>query len=80
MRDNGTSSHRMIVSRWWIALVVVLVLVVAVEPWAGRSAHFGVDGIFAFEAWYGFLSCLGLIVIAKLIGVLLKRRDTYYDS
>ena len=80
MSGHGTSSQRKPVSRWWVAFIIVLAGVVVLELWVGRSTHFGVDGIFAFEAWYGFLSCVGLIVIAKLLGILLKRRDTYYDS
>jgi hypothetical protein len=80
MSQHETPPHRTPASRWWAAFIIVLVIVVALELLVGRTTHFGIDGLFAFEAWYGFLSCVGLIVIAKLLGVLLKRRDTYYDS
>jgi hypothetical protein len=42
----------------------------------------GVDalsGEFAFNALFGFLACLGLIGFARLLGVVLKRGDRYYD-
>jgi hypothetical protein len=42
-------------------------------------AVFRLDGSFAFSAWYGFLSCIGMVIFAKLLGRLLQRKDTYYD-
>jgi hypothetical protein len=29
---------------------------------------------------YGFFSCAAMIVVAKLLGLLLKRPDTYYGA
>ena len=42
--------------------------------------NFNLDATFGFGAWFGFLSCVVLIVFAKAVGALLKRPDTYYDS
>lgn len=42
--------------------------------------HFAVERLFGFNALYGFLACAALIVIAKVLGFVLKRRDTYYDD
>ena len=44
-----------------------------------RHAVFGVDGTVGFYAWYGFLSCVVLIVAARGLGVFLKRDAGYYD-
>jgi hypothetical protein len=33
-----------------------------------------------FGALYGFLACAALILLAKGIGLVLKRPDTYYDD
>jgi hypothetical protein len=41
--------------------------------------YFGLDGTFGFGAWFGFASCVAMIVFAKALGALLKRPDTYYD-
>ena len=60
-------------SRSWPALVA-LDLVVTHHP------NFDLDSRFGFGAWFGFLSCVVLIVFAKALGALLKRPDTYYDS
>jgi hypothetical protein len=42
-------------------------------------AAFGLEDSFAFAAWYGFASCIGMVVIAKLVGRLLHRKDSYYE-
>ncbi len=39
-----------------------------------------IDGIFGFYAWFGLVACVGMILFAKLVGVFLKRRDTYFDD
>ncbi|HLU77067.1 MAG TPA: hypothetical protein VKZ48_04070 [Burkholderiales bacterium] len=63
---------------WWIFGVVLALTVVAqfVVPLEG---HFGADGLFAFNAWFGFLACAALILIAKVLGVLIKRPEDYYQ-
>ena len=41
---------------------------------------FGIDHHVGFYPIFGFIACLLLIIIAKLIGVFLKREDTFYDE
>ena len=41
---------------------------------------FGIDHYVGFYPIFGFIDCLLLIIIAKLIGVFLKREDTFYDE
>lgn len=53
---------------------VVAQLFVAVEP------HFAVEGWFAFFAVYGFVACAAMVVVAKVLGILLKRGDGYYGD
>jgi hypothetical protein len=43
-------------------------------------AHFAIEQLFGFHALYGFLSCAALIVVARLIGLLIKRDERYYDD
>lgn len=64
----------------WIALYLVLALTVLAEFVFPVEAHFGIDGSFGFNAWFGFAVCAAMILLAKLLGVWLKRRDTYYDD
>ena len=64
----------------WAAFIVVLTLTVSADFWVEHHAVFGIDGSFGFGAWYGFLSCVVLVLIAKALATLLKRPDTYYDG
>jgi hypothetical protein len=66
--------------RLWIIFAVVLAVVVLVELTIHREPHFALEALFGFGAWFGFLSCVALIVFAKVLGALLKRPDDYYDD
>jgi hypothetical protein len=68
------------IRRLWVGGVIVLALTVLVEALVEGHPHFGLDGLPAFSAIFGFLSCVALILLAKLIGLVLKRPDTYYED
>jgi hypothetical protein len=68
------------IRRLWIVFILVLVALVALDLVIAHHPHFGIDGTFGFGAWFGFLSCVALIVLAKALGAILKRPDTYYDG
>ncbi len=55
-------------------LTVLLELFLEIHP------HFGFDGFIGFSALLGFASCAVLILFAKLVGVFLKRKVTYYGE
>ncbi len=42
--------------------------------------HFGLDGTMFFHAWYGFLACVVIVIVSKLLGKILKRHDDYYEK
>lgn len=66
--------------RWlWVIFILVLAVVVAWELLLKRHPHFPGEGIFGFNAWYGFLACAAMVVFAKGLAYLIKRPDTYYD-
>ncbi|MCH7832074.1 MAG: hypothetical protein IIC55_04300 [Proteobacteria bacterium] len=67
------------IRKLWIGGLLVLAGLVAVETWVANHGYFGIDGIFAFNAWFGFASCGVMVVISNGLGKLLKREDTYYD-
>ena len=64
---------------WYVfsAVLAVLVLLQAVIPIKG---YFTVDGWFGFGAVYGFVSCLLMVLIAKVLGVVLKRPKGYFED
>ena len=63
----------------WVIFLLVLVLTAFASLFTQVHARFGLDGSFAFYAWYGFLTCIGMVLVAKLLGRLLHRKDNYYD-
>ena len=63
----------------------VLSALVLAEAFYHHHAHFEKDGIKIdtypeFFPVFGFLACLVMVVVSKAIGMLLKRKDTYYDA
>jgi hypothetical protein len=64
----------------WRVFLAVLALTVLAEFAVDLHPHFGVDSLFGFHAIYGFLACLVMIVVAKALGVLLRRPDHYYED
>jgi hypothetical protein len=64
----------------WRVFIAVLSVIVLGDLGIHGQPVFGVDTIFGFYAWYGFATCVAMIVFAKALGVFLKRGDTYYDD
>lgn len=68
------------VKRLWRGFLVLLAVTVAAGFFVTMHPHFGVEGIPAFYALFGFLACAAMIGVAKAIGLLLKRADSYYKA
>jgi hypothetical protein len=68
------------IRRLWQVFVAVLALTVLAGLAIESHPHFAVERLFGFNALYGFLACAVLILVAKGIGLALKRPDTYYDD
>jgi hypothetical protein len=69
----------------WVLQIVILVLALVPEFFVHHHPHFQqsgffLDATFGFYAWYGFLTCAGMVAAAKVLGIFLKRKDTYYDE
>ena len=62
----------------WKTFIAVLALSVLAQLFVESLPYFGVERLFAWNALYGFLACAALILLARAIGLLLKRRDDYY--
>ena len=62
---------------WW-GFSIVLALTVLAQFVIKIKGYFGVDGWFGFGAAYGFLCCVAMVLVAKVLGYVLKRKDTYY--
>ena len=68
------------VKRLWRGFLVVLALLVLAEGLVHMHPQFGIESVFGFHAWFGFLSCAAMIVVAKALALVLKRPDTHYDE
>jgi uncharacterized membrane protein len=62
---------------WWV-FAALLALSVGAQWLFKVKGYFGADGWFAFGAIYGFLACLAMVLVAKGLGYVLKRRQDYY--
>ncbi len=60
--------------------LAAMVLAVVADAVAGHVSHFGLDGIVGAYAVLGLVSGFVIIAIAKGLGVLLSRPDTYYGE
>ena len=68
------------VRRLWRGFILALALTVIAGAFIDPHPHFEIEKWLGFNAAYGFLACLAMIVVAKLLGLLLKRPDTYYEK
>lgn len=68
------------IRKLWIGFVIVLALTVLAQGLIGIKGYFGIDGVFGFAAVYGFGCCLLMVLFARLLGVLLKRSENYFDE
>jgi hypothetical protein len=68
------------IRKLWMMLYAVCGLLLVSDLFAGRSSHFGWDGFFGFYSLLGFVSCAILILFSKVVGLLLKVREGYYDE
>ena len=69
--------------RWsYVGLVAAAVAEIALPLiFPGGDAHFSFESFPAWGSLYGFVSCVAIIVVSKLIGkAWLMRPEDYYDS
>lgn len=78
--DNHWLVRPRTIRRLWIGSSIVLAGLVLLDLLVPRHPHFGIEGTFGFSAWYGFVSCVVLVLISNALGAGLKRSDSYYDD
>ncbi len=67
------------IRRLWQTFAAILIISVLAQARVLMHVNFGFDGWFGFNAAFGFLSCVGMVLFAKALGLLLKRPEDYYD-
>lgn len=79
-RDRHWLVRRRTIHGLCIVSGVALAITVLFDLVVDKHEVFGVEDIFGFAAWYGFLVCVAMILAAKGLGLFLKRPDRYYDD
>ncbi len=64
----------------WIVGIAILAVTVIADLFVDHHGAFGLDGAIGFGAWFGFASCVLLVIVAKGLAHFIKRPDSYYDD
>ena len=67
------------VDRIVYALYAVCALLVVIDPFVHKHGPFAIEHVWGFYAIYGFVACVGLVLAAKLLRVILMKPEDYYD-
>ena len=66
------------VKRFFKAFYIALVVLLIIDFFIHKHAEFAWEGVPEFYAAYGFVSCVLLIFIAKILRWWVKRDENYY--
>jgi hypothetical protein len=64
----------------WRLFAGVLVFTLLAQFVIKVKGYFVIDGWPAFAAVFGFIACLLMVLVAKALGVVLKRDQEYYRA
>lgn len=72
--------HPQNIRRLRLGFYAVLVLLVLPDFFIHKHTLFSsVEAWPGFYAMFGFIACVAIILISKVLGFVLKRREDYYD-
>lgn len=75
-----TQNNEINVRKAWIIFSVLLALTLLVEFAIKAKTPFESSQWWGFGAVFGFFACAAMVVVAKLLGTLLKRPESYYED
>ena len=67
------------VKRFLLVFYICLIVLLLIDPFIDKHGDFEWENTPAFFAAYGFVSCVLLIFIAKIMRFFIKRDENYYD-
>lgn len=72
--------HPQNIKRLKIGFYILLALLVLPDFFMHKHTYFSsIEAIPGFYALFGFISCVAIILISKLLGFVLKKKEDYYD-
>lgn len=72
--------HPRNIKRLKLVFYVILALLVVPDFFMHKHSLFSkVEALPGFYALFGFISCVAIILISKLLGFVLKKQEDYYD-
>lgn len=84
MSNSNSNDHWLVrpktIRLLWQIFAGVLALTVLAQLVIKIKGYVGVDSWFGFGAVFGFAACVAMVLFAKLLGVLLKRDEQYYNE
>ena len=69
--------------KWIVRILLAICLLVVLADLTYDKAghvHYGFEGILGFHAFYGFVSCVALVLAAALMRKVVMRDEDYYDQ
>ena len=80
-KDSGYFDRQETIRKLWILLYAACGLTVIPDFFTHKEPHvFSFDDFFGFKALLGFVSCAVLILFSKVVGLILKAKEDYYDQ
>jgi hypothetical protein len=80
VKDDHWLTRPSTIRRLWQVFIGVLAATVLAQLAVELHPHFAPERLFGFNALYGFLACAALILLAKGLGLFIKRKDDYYGD
>lgn len=68
------------IKKLWVCSIVLLVSLILVQLIFPIKGHFEVESWIGFGAWFGFIACILMILFAKILGLVVKKPEDYYEK
>jgi len=70
------SSRKKLIRRFSVFCVLLFFL----DSVYHKHVHFPIEKTFGFYAFFGFIGCVGIVLLAKELRKVLMRKENYYDE
>ena len=68
------------INKLWVCSIVLLVFLVLIQLIFPIKGHFEVESWLGFGAWFGFIACILMILFSKILGLVVKKPEDYYEK